>query len=152
MTSIVYNGVTYGGTSLVSFVGSQVRFAFRVVRGLDDTPEVRGTDTIIPSAAGRVARNRVRDRRVIELQGLVVGTGSTDAAQVDDFRDAMETLRDLFDPTDAAKTLIVSLEDATRTATISARPINMVVGSDAIPILREVSVELEAVGADWVIA
>lgn len=143
-------GATYAGTSLVTSVSSQPRLTIRCVRGLDDSFEVRGTDTIIPTAAGRVARNRVRDRRVIELAGHVMGTGDTEDAQRLDVRAALEELRALFDPTSTPGSLVVALEDG-GTATITARPLNMIAGDDPIPTWRQVSIELEAVGADWVI-
>jgi hypothetical protein len=62
----------------------------------------------------------------------------------------MNTLRSLFDPTRAPAVLSVTLE--TGTATISARPVNMVVSDIPDPVVRVVSIELEAVGADWSIA
>lgn len=144
-------GATYDGTLLVTTVGNVPRIVLRCVRGLDDAPEVRGEDTVIPSAEGRVPRNRVWDRRVIELYGFVAGTGASETAQRADVRSALETLRTLFDPTGDPATLVVTLEDGS-TATISARPINMVLDDGRIPTYREVSVELEAVEDDWVVA
>lgn len=143
---------SYDAVSLNTLVGTERRLTFWLVRGLDDPPEVRGADTTIPGTAGRTPRNRVRDRRTIEIQGWVRGTGATDALRADDFRDAMEELRALFSPTRAAATLIVGLEDGTRTATITARPLpTAIIGYKPVP-AASVSYELEAVGADWVIA
>jgi len=140
----------YDGTPLVSDVSNEPRLLIRLVRGLDEAPEVRGVDTIIPGSAGRIARARVWDRRVIELGGLIMGTGTTDAEQLEDTRAALEELRVLFDPTRQPATLIITLEDG-GTATITARPVNMVVGPDEVPQRREVSIELEAVDEDWVV-
>ncbi len=151
MTGIVTRGATFGGTSLVTLVGTQPRIVLRCTRGLDDLPRVRGRDTIIPATAGRTARNRVRDIRIIELIGFVAGTGATDSAQMTDFRNAIETLRALLDPTAAAQSLVIALEDA-GTATITARPRNMLWGDDRLATFRALSVEFEAVGNDWVIA
>lgn len=148
---IVTLGATYASTALVTSVSDQPRMVIRCVRGLDDSFEVRGTDTIIPTASGRVARNRVRDRRVIELAGHVLGTGDTEAEQRADVRAALEELRALFDPSAAPGTLVLDLEDG-GTATIAARPVNMIVPDDPVPTWRQVSIELEAVGADWTIA
>jgi len=145
-------GVTYNGTSLMTTVSGQRRLMITCARGLDDTPEVRGTDTIIPGQSWREARSKVYDRRIIELRGWVYGVGATDDAQRDDVRDALEMLRSLFDPTNAAASLVVALEDGVRTATISARPTNMLtLVTDLPPIAREVSIELEAF-ANWVIS
>lgn len=153
MTVIPARSVSsFAGTSLNTFSSGQPRLVFWVVRGLDDSPEVRGEDTVIPGTAGRVARSRVRDRHVIEIEGYVVGLGASDALQTDDFRDQMETLRALFDPTAAAGSLVVLLEDATRTATITARSVNMLTDYDGMTVIARVNVEMEAIGADWAIA
>lgn len=146
-------GATFNSTSLVTTVGTQWRIVLQCIKGLDDSPSVRGEDTIIPGTAGRTARVRVRDRRIIELAGWVFGTGSTDAAQTDDLRDALEELRTLFDPTDDPQTLVIDLEDGTRTATITARTRNMAVAREDLIVARKVSVELESVSStDWVVA
>jgi hypothetical protein len=149
---VVERGVTYRGTSLVEFVSDVPRIVLRCVSGLDSGPQVRGVDTLIPSAAGMVPRNRVRHIRRIVLEGFVMGTGADHDAQRADFRDAIEEMRDLFDPTLSAGTLIVDLEDG-GTATISARtmPEEPEWGEDSLPTYRALSVELEAVGDDWVI-
>lgn len=140
---------SYGGTDLHTFVSDERRLTFWVVSGLDDGLELRGVDTIIPGTAGRTERNRVRDRRVIEIQGWVRGTG---ASPGDDLRDAMETLRTLFAPTRASASLVVLLEDAVRTATISCRPLpeTMVEYTDNYAI--GMNVRFEALGNDWAVA
>ena len=152
MTLPARSVTSYNGTSLNTFSSAQPRLVFQVVRGLDDTPEVRGKDTVIPGTAGRTARSRVRDRRVIEIEGWVLGVGATHSAQTDDFRDAMETLRTLFDPTASAATLIVALEDGARSASISCRPVNMLVNYEGLSVGARVNVELEAIGSDWSIS
>jgi hypothetical protein len=141
------NAATYDSTSLNTDSGGEHRLLFRCVRGLYDLPRVRGRDTVIPGAAGRTARDRVRDVRVIELEGHIFGTGATTALQVADAESALEALRTLFDPTRDAATLVVTT--STGSKSISARPLNMVVDEGLMPVHRLVSVELEAVGADW---
>lgn len=143
---------SYNGTSLNTFSGAQPRIVAQLVRGLDDSWDVRGKDTVIPGAAGRTARSRVRDNKKIELELWVFGLGTSNAAQTDDFRDAMETLRSLFDPTAAAATLIVALEDGVRSASISCRTINMIVAEYIGPVGAQLNVELEAIGNDWSIS
>jgi hypothetical protein len=144
---MITNGATYDGTPLVTTSGGQWRLLFRCVRGLYDSPEVRGADTVIPGLPGRVARDRVRDRRVIELDGHVLGVGASDADQRADVEAALETLRTLFDPTRDPATL--SIATSTGATTIAARPLSLLVDDGHIPVYRRVSVELEAVGADW---
>lgn len=145
--SIVTNAATYDGTSLLTTSGGQYRLVFRCIRGLYDAPEVRGQDTVIPGTAGRTVRDRIRDRRRIELEGHVIGTGATDALQQADVESALETLRTLFAPTRSPASLVIAT--STGTKTITCRPLNMVVDSGEVPVYRRVSVELEAVGSDW---
>lgn len=143
---------SYAGTALNTFVGTERRLTFWLVGGLDSGLEVRGEDTVIPTAAGRVARNRVRDVRVIEVDGLVTGTGASEAARMDDFRDAMETLRTLFAPTRAAASLVVLLEDGIRSATISCRPLPGPQVRYYPTSAARWALAFEAVGTDWVVA
>jgi hypothetical protein len=122
-----------------------------VKRGLNEIPEVRGQDTVVPGLAGRYFRNRVADRRTIELRGFVSGYDATpsEAADRRDFRHRVEELRDLFDPTLDPGTLAAALEDG-GTATIEARATN-VVWNQVAPSLHEVSVEMESVDPEWVV-
>lgn len=148
--SITYP-VTYDGTDLDTDVTGQPRLRIRLVSGYFETWAVRGEDTIIPGAAGRVARNRVRDTLPIELFGYVMGTGASEAAQRADLEDAMLELRTLFDPTRSPATLTIALPDG-GTSSIEARPTPnaLLPGDDRIPSFRQVSIALEAVGDDWV--
>lgn len=135
---------TYDGTSLQT---SKIRFW--LLSGLDSGLEVRGVDTIIPGAAGRTARSRVADRRVIEIQGWVKGEGVDDAARGLDFRASMETLRTLFLPTRSAATLVVGMENGVATKSISARPLpEVMVDYKHVP-AAIVNVVLEAVSPTW---
>ena len=143
---------SYAGTALNTFVGTETRLRFWVVDGLDDGLEIRGVDSVIPGAAGRVPRNRLWDRRVVEIAGWVRGVGASDAARADDFRDAMETLRTLFDPTRVPASLVIGLEGGVRTATISCRPLpTILVGYKPVP-AASINVEFEAVEGDWLVA
>lgn len=140
---------TFAGTSLNTISSTAPRLTFWLVRGLDDSFEVRGRDTIIPGTAGRTSRTRVRDRRVIEIEGFVAGVGASQAIQTDDFRDVMEVLRALFSPTAAAGNLVVLLEDEVRSATISCRPLPTMTTIYHGDTAATLSVEFEAIGADW---
>jgi hypothetical protein len=136
--------LTYRGTSLMR---SNLTVLLRIVRGIGEVMEVRGQDTIVANATGRVPRDRKKDRLVIELKGYVMGTGADEAAQRASLVDLRAELRTLFDPTLAPGALVATLEDGT-TQSIDARAINILYGDDDTPTLREVSVELEAV-EDW---
>lgn len=139
-------GLTYDGTDLQN---NPIGIFLELVRGLSETPRVRGVDTIVPSLAGRVVRNRVADGFVVELRGYISGTGVDEAAQRAEFRSLVTGLRTLFDPTRDPADLIATLEDGS-TATCSARPLPTMVYDQRVPAMAVLSVELESVDADWV--
>jgi hypothetical protein len=120
-------------------------------RGLNEGPETRGKDTVVPGLTGRYWRNRVADRRPLELVGYVSGADASpaEAALRRDFRHRVEELRALFDPTDDPGELEAALEDG-GSASIFARATNMV-WNQITPALASVSVELESVDPEWVI-
>jgi hypothetical protein len=110
-------------------------------------PEVRGTDTIVPGLTGRIARNRVGDRWLIELEGMVAGTGATEALQRSSFLALADTVRTLFDPTAMPATLSALMQDAT-TRTIEARTLPTILWDQQVPSMARVNIQLEAL-ADW---
>lgn len=139
--------LTYKGTDLQR---SDYTVFLEIVRGLDEVTDVRGQDTVIPSLAGRVARNRVADRRSIELRGWVSGTGATEELARSSYRTLVKELQTLFSPTAAAGNLVATLEDGT-TATISARSLSIMWGDPVVPSHRPLSVELESIAPNWTI-
>jgi hypothetical protein len=150
--SLVTLGATYDGTPLLAFASGRLRLIIRLIRGLDESPTVRGEDTVVPGTPGKVPRARVWESRTIELEGEIIGTGADLAAELADIRAALESFRSLFDPTDDPKVLVIELEDG-GTATISARTVNLALSDDVEigPTWRRVNIELEAVEGDWVI-
>lgn len=133
----------------VDLTRSDGRILGRVVRGLNEIPEVRGKDTIIPSKPGRTPRNRKLDRLMVEWEGMVMGAGADEDAQREDFRDLVDDIRALMDPTSDPYELVVTVEDGT-TRSITARPVNVVWGPDDIPSYRTASLQWEAIdAADW---
>jgi hypothetical protein len=99
--------ITAAGTELQPLNG---KLHFYVNGGLDDQPEVRGADFIVPSAAGRLVPTsgaRLNDRLLVELRGFVHGIGATEAAAQQDYRSTMDTLLGIFDPTDNPWALVV---------------------------------------------
>lgn len=140
-TSLVADGV--------DLTRSDGKILMRVTRGLNEVPEVRGVDTIVPSLNGRIPRNRRLDRLVIEAAGIIMGAGADENAQRVDFRATIETLRDLMNPVQDPYNIAV-IDEAGTTHTITARPMNLVVGDDDIPTYREVSCQWESIdAADW---
>lgn len=133
--------LTFGGQNIRTTGG----IFFDLVAGYFDPPEVRGSDDIIPSTAGRTVRNRVKDRRRIVLEGYV--QGSTAAV----WRANMDTLFGVMLPTTPANLVIAdNYLGTTGTKTISARFINAI-GDTPIagPIFQRWTIELESVAPDW---
>ena len=115
--------------------------------GPGETAEVRGRDDVIPAAVGLLARNRVKQRRVIELRGFVRGTGSDETAQRTDYWDNRQTLEGWFDPT-ATANLVATLPGGAE-FTIAARPLPGIVYGQVVPSFATVSIVLESVDPDW---
>lgn len=145
-TSLVANGI--------DLTRSDGRIIGQVTRGLIEQWEVRGKDTIVPALAGRVPRNRIRDRLMIEYTGHVMGAGANEDAQREDFRDLMDSIRTLMDPTSDPYDLVATMEDgSTRTITARPTPNGIVPGNDDIPSYLLISLQWESVdSADWSVA
>jgi len=139
----------WNSNALQATSSGEIVLATWVVRGLDDTWEVRGEDTVIPSAHGRTARDRKRDYLIIEVNGFVTGQGASPALQLADVRSRIQTLRGVFDPTQSPGDLVVRYEDGDN-GTISCRPVNLIWFEYPDPVYRPFSGEFMAVGADWV--
>lgn len=140
-TSIVANGV--------DLTRSDGRLLFYVTRGIDDVPEVRGQDVIVPGLGGRIPMNRRLDRLIVEAHGMVMGAGADETAQRVDFRSLIESLRDLMNPSSDPYNVVITVEDGS-TRTITARPLNIVWSDIMIPTYREGSLQWESVDfADW---
>jgi hypothetical protein len=140
-------GLTYDGTDLQP---ADLSFHLQIVKGLNETPQVRGIDVTVPALAGRVEANRINDVLPIVLEGFCRAdpATTTQATARSSYRDKVQVLRALFSPTRARANLVASLEDGT-TITISARPLPGMIWNELV--LSEfalVSIELEGVG-DW---
>lgn len=146
---IVTHHVTYRGTDLVTLSSGQLRLCFRLTRGLYAGEDVRGVDVTVPGLAGRISANRVRDRRVLEVEGFVQGVGSTEALRLADFETAMTAVMALFDPKLVAGSLVVGLQGG-GTKSITARTLpETIEGNDTIPGRLDLGFRLEAIGTDW---
>lgn len=117
-----------------------------IIKGLNEGPEVRGTDTIVPGLYGRIARNRIGDRLVIELEGYVAGSGMDEETQRSSFRTLVNQFAALFDPTAMPANLVADLEDGS-TATVAARTLPTVLWQPIVPAMAKVNVQMEAVVA-----
>ena len=150
----------------LTFDGTDIREAtaptagglfFDIVAGFRGIAEVRGSDRILPGKAGRTARSRVKDRRVIRLHGYIHGgpTSGSLVTRQQDFLANVVVAQALFDPDDAAKDLVATDPymglSAAATSTISARVLNVIEGREQMGVYQEWDVVLEAVGdpPDW---
>lgn len=137
-------GLTFASTDLQE---SPIGVFLEIVRGIAESPTVRGVDTTVPGLAGRIARARISDTLTIELRGYVAGVGTTESDQRTSFASKRAALRTLFDPTLAPAALVATLEDAS-TLTVIARALPTAVWQQIVPSMAQVSFELEALG-DW---
>lgn len=135
--------LTFDGTDLQPDDHS---FVLWISRGLTAAPSVRGEDSVVPHAAGRVALSRQADLLRIELDGWIFG--ATPAG----FRTTQRALMNLFDGVAEPRVLSCLLEDGVATATINARPQPPVLVDEIIPShLARVNVALESVDPYWVV-
>jgi hypothetical protein len=142
--------LSYKGTDLQT-----LKVYFDIASGFWEPAEVRGQDDIIPGLSGRFRRNRVKDRRIIELRGWIRGVGGTVLERQQDWGATTAAVMALMDPTGAAGTLQVTnpyMGLTSGTKTISAYPLNLIGGEvDNSLSFQRWSIELEAVGTppDW---
>lgn len=113
--------------------------------GFDETPTVRGDDTVIPGLAGRIPGNRVADELSILLAGnvrgdLEDGSPMTELERRTSYRVNVLALQAAFDPT--LRGVIDVLGEDGYTYTIAARPLSIVYGPEIVPGERQVSVAL----------
>jgi hypothetical protein len=149
--------LTYRGTELRP---SDKSFRFWITAGLDDEASVRGEDTVVPGLAGRLTRDRVKDRRVIELQGYIssngAGAGASEDAAREEYRDIIDTLHTIFDPTLDPGELIIYTPtagvDSGKIRGLNARFLNAIWGPWIAGLNRTVSIQLECVDSppEWV--
>lgn len=143
--------LTYRGTELRRSDGG---LYFWIAQGFDDEAQVRGEDDIIPGLAGRTARNRVKDRRMIELQGYVIGVGADEAAMRAAYRARVDDLHTIFDPTLSPGALVVYspvMGLASGSKSINARFLNSTWSYGKVTLYAKVSAMLECISSppDW---
>lgn len=145
-TSLAAIGLTYGAVDIQQ---SDLGIFLEITAGLDDSPDVRGIDVVVPGADGQVARPRRFDHRRILLAGHVMGNGDDETTRRTAYRSLRQTLSALFDATADPADLVATLEDDS-TATIPCRTLSLV-AIEVIPSeFANVSIELLAV-EDWTV-
>lgn len=116
-----------------------------------DTLDVRGQDTIVPSAAGRTARNRKADVRHIGLRGVIQGTGASEAARLSSWQNLRDEIEALFDPTADPATLAGTGHDSSSRSILARTAPGLVWSDDGVPGLETVTVVLDSVVPDWTV-
>lgn len=117
-----------------------------IVTGFDEVPSVRGTDTIIPAAAGVRPGSRVAHLRDIDLAGFVSADDGDDDPlfgldlALASYEANMLELQAAFDPTKTGVLRVIGADGATYT--IPARPLSTVYSPQANQAFRLVSVAL----------
>ena len=121
----------------------------RILKGLNEPPSVRGTDSIVPALAGRVEGLRVNDVLQIELDGIVQADMSlTDPDdQKASFRVNADYVRTLFRTNRARAQLTALTEDGTLKS-IDARPLNAIWNVVIPGYVALVNIQLEGYD-DW---
>jgi hypothetical protein len=117
---------------------------FDLVAGYFEPSDVRGSDTVIPAADGRVVRNRVVDVRRIRLDGYVAGTSASD------WNTNTAALFALLDPT-ATHTLTIGTGylGVGSSKSITVRFINAVGGPITAQRYQSWNIDLESVDPEW---
>ena len=144
--------LTYRSTELNRCdVGSIV---LDIVEGFDDEAEVRGNDVLIPTRPGLYPRNRVKNRRIVRLEGFVKGIGGTAEDREESYRGLVDELHAIFDPTLAPAPLTVTAPYLIPSGTTSlddVRYVNAVWGPFITRHFRKLSVEMVSIAnpPDW---
>lgn len=137
--------LTYGGEDLQA---ADLSLFLEITQGLNELPEVRGRDVLIPYLDGQRPRPRRPDTLRLVLAGHVMGNGAAAAARQADYRTTMRALGVLFDTARDPADLVATLEDGA-TATISARPLSIMANEQVPSEFAKVSIELLSIDPEW---
>lgn len=140
--------LTFGGTDLQR---SNLSVHLDIVFGLNDGLEVRGVDTVIPSAVGRVARNRKADIRHIQLTGWLQAVGATNALRDAAYQVLRDEMEALFSQVAAPATLS-GLAPNGSTRSILARTDTIIWNESPVFALGELTISLDSVVPAWTVS
>jgi len=143
MTSpVAVIGLVYDGFDLQR---ADLDIMFQITEGLDELPETRGSDDLIPFRHGRLAQDRMADRRPVVAVGWVTRPSTSDPIA---YRAYVDALKERLDPTGLPRLLVATLEDGTL-RWISAVPRDLIGGPALGSDFRPFSIEWEAVDPYW---
>ncbi len=139
-------GLTYDGEDLQL---PDFTLFLTIIKGLNETPAQRGEDIVIPRRAGRTEGNRINDILSIVLAGQATGGPTTDDRPTNqsEYRTMMLYVRTLFRSNRERAALVALLENGS-TATIQARPMNILVPDEVPGAYASLNIELEGYD-DW---
>lgn len=127
---------------------SDISMHFDIEQGLNDGLEVRGEDSVVPGAAGRVFRNRERDVRHLVLRGILQGTGATETVRQGSYQNLCDQVESYFPLDDDPATLVGEARDGTWRA-IDARATTIIWDPEPVFGVGWVVVNLDSVEPDW---
>ncbi len=145
--SAYLTNLTFGGTDLQR---SNLSVHLDIVFGLNDGLEVRGVDTVIPSAVGRVPRNRKADIRHIQLVGWLQPVGATNALRESAYQVLRDEMEALFSQVAAPATLSGTAPNGS-TRSILARTENIIWNESPVFALGELTISLDSVVPAWTV-
>lgn len=151
MSSPAIIGLAYDSEDIQDFDGG---IFCEITHGLNEAPEARGKDSLVPGLDGQVPRNRRPDKLDILLRCQVRGNPvqpATIAESRSDYRTNARFVRTLFYPSRDEANLVATVEDGS-TWTIAARPNGSPIWvEDVASEHATVSVALYSVAPDWTI-
>lgn len=118
---------------------------FEITEGLDELPEMRGEDQLIPFRTGQLPGLRLAHRRPVVLTGHIMGSGSAPRSV---YRAYVDGLKGIFDPAAGPGILAATLPDGTN-RWINAVARNIIGGEGFGGEFRSLSIELEALDPYW---
>jgi hypothetical protein len=126
-----------------NYFASDYGFKFWIQSGLDELPTVRGGSDFLPMRSGRLHLRRIGDSIPLVLQGFV--RARTNA----EFRQAMDILQGLFDPTIAVPVRLTEYMPDGTARYVNVVPNNSIASSDELEPQRLYSVALDSMDAQW---
>jgi hypothetical protein len=126
-----------------NYFASDYGFKFWIQSGLDEMPTVRGGSDFLPMRSGRLHLRRIGDSIPLVLQGFV--RARTNA----EFRQAMDILQGLFDPTIAVPVRLTEYMPDGTARYVNVVPNNSIASSDELEPQRLYSVALDSMDAQW---
>jgi hypothetical protein len=140
--SVAVIGLSWDGFDLQR---ADLDIHFEITEGLDELPETRGSDDVIPFRRGRLAQERMADRRPIVAVGWVTRPSASPAHA---YRVYIDSLKARLNPIGPPRLLVATLEDGQQ-RWLSAVPRDLIGGPALGSDFRPFSIEWEALDPYW---